>query len=364
MKIAIVAPIQHPIAKPFRGGIESQLWFLTRGLVSRGHDVSLFAAADSDDSLPLHPIVESSVLSAEHLQKREERWIEKYRRFQRNRIADRAYSRMVDSVRALQFDIVHNNSLSKYPLANANRLGAPVVTTIHTPVFKEVVEGAKIAKSRKGSDFVCVSRFLQQSWQAYIDSKVAYNGVEISNWEFNETPDPKKTAIWYGRLNRQKAPHVAIRAALDAGFSISLYGLVEDLSYFEGVVKPLLDPERAVYHGLADHSELSVAIGRASVAVFLPDWDEPFGLTFVEALACGTPIVAYRSGAAPEIVDENSGVLVDRNANTDFQQVFVRASQLSRRDCRDRARQFSMDSMLSNYERIYSETIRGAGIRQ
>ncbi|UWM74297.1 glycosyltransferase [Rhizobium sp. WSM4643] len=363
MKIAIIAPIQHPIGKPFRGGVESQLWFLTRGLVSRGHDVKLFAASDSDSSLPLHPIVDSSVLNSEHLQKHDGRWIEKYRRFQRNRIADQAYSHMIDVVCASKFDIVHNNSLSKYPLANAHRLGAPVVTTIHTPVFKEVVEGAKAARSKKGSDFVCVSRFLQESWRPYIESKVAYNGVDLNGWHFSEQPDRKRTAIWYGRINRQKAPHMAVRAALEAGFSISLYGLAEDTSYFETMVKPLLDPERAVYHGLADHSELSLAIGKASVAVFLPEWDEPFGLTFVEALACGTPIVAYQSGAAPEIIDKDSGIFVERNANVNFKQIFTEASQLSRENCRNRAKQFSMDSMLANYERIYSETIQGASVR-
>jgi glycosyltransferase involved in cell wall biosynthesis len=363
MKIGIVAPIQHPIARPFRGGIESQMWFLTRALQCRGHDVTLFASGDSDPVLPVASIVDKSLLADGAYAVHPNKWIKKYRRFRINRAASMAYGRMFALINDGSFDVIHNNSLSMAPLTNSSKCKSPFVTTLHTPVFREIVKGAKYAQQHRSSKFICISHFLQTLWKNYVESEVVYNGIDLNRWEFGDDGVVGKTAIWYGRVTAQKGPHLAVMAAKAAGYNISICGPIEDEAYYHREVKPLVDGETVRYLGILDQSEIASALRSAAVAVFLPEWDEPFGLTFLETLACGTPIITFRSGAATEIIHERCGILLGRSELVDYRTVFQEAVRLSRADCRARAEFFSMEAMVTNYEKVYSDLATEVDLR-
>jgi glycosyltransferase involved in cell wall biosynthesis len=164
-------------------------------------------------------------------------------------------------------------------------------------------------------------------------------------------------AIWFGRVVPEKAPHLAIRAAREAGMSIDLAGPSLDKGYFDAEIAPLLD-DRTRYLGHLRHEQLMRAVGRACVSVVTPNWDEPYGLVAAESLACGTPVAAFARGGVPEILDERSGRLAAPGDVVGLGQAMIEAAQLSRGDARDRAvTSCSLERMVDDYELLYDTMI-------
>ena len=220
MKIAIIAPINHPIAKPFKGGLETHTWWLTHILQARGHDVTLFASGDSDTSLPLFPSIPAHLFSQLPFRKADEKNIAaRFYRFLRNRVSNQAYKKATRFIRDTKFDIVHNNAIAFQPLKDAGAYGAPVVTVLHTPIFREMFKGVHAAQGK--SRFIAVSAFLSDLWAPYAKADIVHNGTMPEAWTYSAEADPKR-AVWFGRINPTKGPHLAIDAATRAGFYIDL----------------------------------------------------------------------------------------------------------------------------------------------
>ncbi|RZL98573.1 MAG: glycosyltransferase, partial [Sphingomonas sp.] len=130
-------------------------------------------------------------------------------------------------------------------------------------------------------------------------ASVLYNGIDPDLWPF--VPQGDGHAVWCGRMTRDKGPHFAAQAARLAGVPLTLFGAIEDAEYWAAEVVPLLD-DTIRYGGHIEGAALAGAMGRASVFVFTPCWDEPFGLVAVEAMACGVPVAAFDMGAAREVI--------------------------------------------------------------
>ena len=362
-KILIIASLRYPIAQPFAGGLEAHTWSLAAGLRARGHSVLVAGATGSDQAvvgyefgaLPVGDDTERPDITNHPIVSRAE--LESFRA-----LMDQLQQGMLGS-----FDLIHNNALHPYPVEHASILPCPLVTTLHTPQlpWAERVLGPNRSTRAGGSPastFVAVSQATAAQWEPLIRPRVVRNGVDTSIWR----PGPGGGgAVWSGRIVPEKAPHLAIDLALAAGLELTLAGPIIDEKYYASSIAPRLG--RQVRHvGHLSQAPLVDLVGRSTVALVTPVWNEPFGMVATEAMACGTPVVALARGGLPEIVDDESGRLipaVDASGFTDEQlTVAVRAVSeamgLDRATVRRQAvSRYGSAAMIRGYERVYQDAI-------
>ncbi len=296
MRIALLAHVRHPIAQPFLGGMEAHSWYLAAGLQARGHEVVLFASGDSDASFAIDPVID------EHYE-RLFPWHEHRGSPPLIAYLDAAYDAACDRIGAGGFDVLHNNSLHRFPLEPRRTAIVPTVTTLHVPPF-DALRWSVMASIAPGHRLTVPSRKQLSAWWpdgAPAEAAVLHNGIALAAWPFSPTGDGG--AVWSGRITPNKGPHLAAAAAIRAGVPLTLFGAIEDPDYWDGWVAPLLGAG-VRYGGHLDGPALAAELGRASAFLFTPCWDEPFGLVAVEAMACGLPVAAIAMGAADEVVGE------------------------------------------------------------
>lgn len=304
LRIALVASCAHPVRQPFAGGLESHVWLLARGLRRAGHHVTLFAAPGSEAGVATRefpsqawapsPVAERDVSMAP-----------------RDFLADHhAYLHTMTHLAttlAGDFDLVHNHSHHYLPLAMAPLLPVPMLTTLHTPPTPWLESAISVAGDAH-LQFAAVSGHTARAWTCLSrQPDIVPNGVDLDRFALGPGGD---RLVWTGRLVPEKAPHLAIQAAGAAGMGIDLAGPLSDPAYYRDVVRPLLGGH-ARYLGHLPHADLADVVSHAAAAVVTPVWDEPYGLVVAEALACGTPVVAFARGGIPEILgDDRCGALV------------------------------------------------------
>ncbi|MBB4154874.1 glycosyltransferase involved in cell wall biosynthesis [Sphingomonas jinjuensis] len=345
MRIAILAHVRQRIAQPFAGGMESHCWHLADGLQRRGHDVVLFASGDSDPRFAIDPVV------AEHYE-RTFPWAE--HRGTQPLIAhlDAGYAAACDRIAAGGFDVVHNNSLHRFPLEQCRTAVTPTVTSLHVPPYDALHWFVAASPSPRHHLTVTSTRQLAAWWPkgAPAEASVLHNGIDPARWPFGEHGDG--TAAWCGRITPNKGPHLAAAAARRAGIPLTLFGAIEDPDYWQAEVAPLLG-DGVAYGGHLAGDALAGELGRASLFVFTPCWDEPFGLVAAEAMACGLPVAAFDMGAAREVIGE-AGVFAPPCDVAALADAMVEALAIPRRIARNRVlRLFTHDRWLDRCEALY-----------
>lgn len=347
LRICLIASSRFPVREPFMGGLEAHTHALAGELSRRGHQVSLLAAPGSDPTLGVTELPVSSFLTGPgeraDVGSTPQMWIDEHHAY---------LGLMLGIARGTlgPFDVVHNNSLHYLPVAMSEAIDVPVMTTLHTPPVPWLESAVRFRSA--DSRFVAVSGCMSRAWSHAIESQVIHNGLDTSFWQLGPGGGQ---VVWSGRLVPEKAPHEALDAAARAGTAIALTGPVHDRAYFDEQIAPRLHG-RARYLGHLDSVQLRRVLAEASVAVVTPQWDEPFGLVAVEAMACGTPVAAYDRGALNEIVDDGSGVLV---APGDLDALAVAMLEARSRD-RARVRRricdhFSLARMVDGYETVYQQ---------
>ena len=354
MRIAIVSHIRHAIAAPFMGGMEAHSHMLATVLRDRGHDVTLFASGDSkpDAGIALEPIV------ARHYDAIYP-WHDFHGTEVLNTHLDTAYGAVLAKLTPDRFDVVHNNSLHRYLPRHARQTGMPMLTSLHVPPFKVLHRAVEDSIAPWCHFTVCSQDQLNEWWPEHKpeEGHVVYNGIDLAKWDFVAQGDG--TAVWVGRITPTKGTGPAVQAARRAGVRLRIYGVIEHQDYFETEVAPYLD-ERITYEGHLDQSQLRARIGAASVALFTPCWNEPFGLVAAEAMACGVPVAGFARGAAAEVTG-NAGRLVPEGDIDALAEAIKAAGRIDRAMVRRRvAENFSLDTMVSSYEGLYDRACRGA----
>jgi glycosyltransferase involved in cell wall biosynthesis len=354
VKIAVVAPLISRIddAQVQVGGAQAIVADLSAGLARRSHRVTLLAAGGSrvtgvdtvdlglDVSRFTPAILDMAALRRDEVAQREgfgriRSWLDAHR----------------DS-----WDVVHAHAYDA-PAFDALAGLAPVVHTLHLAPIDRTVVAAASAAARAGALLASVSRANARAWTAAgaPTTEVLPNGIDVDGVPF--VPRGGTSLLFAGRMSPEKAPEVAVRAALRAGREILLAGPVYDDAYFARAVRPLLGP-RVRYASAVHRPELHRLMG-ASLALVMPvRWEEPFGLVAVEAQAAGTPVIAFARGGLPEIVvDGVTGTLAPPDDEDALVAGIVAAHTLDRAACRRNAMRWTTSAMIDAHERLYRRLV-------
>ncbi len=336
MRIAVIASIAHRLPPLSYGPWEQIASTLTEGFVARGHDVTLFATADSETAALLHgtapagyeedPSVDAKVWEGLH---------------------NAAVFEAAGGV-----DVIANH-FDFMPLTYSRLVPVPVVTTIHgfsspaiLPVYRAYDD---IAHYVSISD---ADRSPELHYAATI-----HHGIDLGRFTFG--PGPGSYLLFLGRIHPDKGTHHAIEVARRTGIPLVIAGIVQDNDYFEAMVAPQVDGVAVNYAGPVGPVERDALLGGAIALLHLIDFEEPFGLSVVEALATGTPVVATPRGSMPELVrDGVTGFLV---ADVEAAVAAVgRVAGLDRGACRsDAETRFAADRMVEDYLRLFEQVCAG-----
>jgi len=336
LRIGVLSHIKFPVCQPFAGGLEAFTHDVTLGLRARGHDVTLFAKPGSapelaaiavpDEEQCRHPSLSSAYVAEHH-----------------------AYLKLMQGIDDYGFDVIFNNSLHYVPVTMASLIRTPMLTVLHTPPFFEMVNALR--GDRQTGRFSTLSTANAQGWNEVLKQcAVIPNGIDLEGWR--PAADVGKHALWFGRLVPDKGTHLAIDAARQAGIPLRLAGQAVDEHYFREQIQPRLGPG-VEYLGHLQRPELIVELASAAVALVTPCWEEPFGLVVAEALACGTPVVAFDRGAMRDLITEEVGCVVPGNDVAALAAAIPLALGKSRDACRARAEaQWNHQLMLQRYEAL------------
>lgn len=350
LKIAQVGSIWHNTPPRTYGGTERIVYNLTEQLIKQGHDVTLFAAGTSQTSAKLaavhhHPLIEEHI-SWKNLM---------YPLLHITSAFDRAN----------EFDLlhVHLSKASDYiALPLAKELAHKVVFTIHFPypTTQGRLDRHAVLQKYRHLNFISLSDKQRRGGENLNWVATVHNGIDITNYEFQ--PKPEEYVCWLGKFNPDKAVVEAIAAARQAGIKIKLAGAIdtleeEDYKYFKKEVEPLINGEDVEYVGEVNEKQKSDLLGGAKGFLMSIKWEEPFGLTMIEALACGTPVIAFARGAAPEIIqDGQHGFLV--NTVAEMASAIGRLDSIDRAQCRERVEKFfTAETMAKHYEIVYQRLL-------
>ena len=352
LDIGVIASSRHSIREPFAGGLEAHTHALAMRLRRRGHRVTVYASACSDPALGVRPVCrEASRLDLSEAARRDPSMLA------RPFLEDHhAYLQLMLDLRDTAHDVLHNNSLHYLPVAMADAVERPIVTTLHTPPTPWIESAVGVVRRRERRPcFAAVSRTTARAWRHAIDvDRVIPNGIDLEAWPFVADPEGDY-AVWTGRIVPEKGTHLAIEAARAAGMPLILAGPIGDRHYWRAEVQPRLHAG-CEYAGHLGGRDLKELVADARVALVTPCWDEPYGLVVAEALACGTPVAAFDRGAVGEITDPSCGRLAPPGDVDGLAAAALVAARLDRGAARRRAeRTCSLDAMVSGYERLYRE---------
>lgn len=364
MRIALVAPLVTPIAQPYAGGAQAMLADLAQGLLRRGHDVTLFARAGSfvpDVSIE-QIAVPTSVLPASFSEPTQERAADTGFFAQANIFLD-LFLRLHHNA----FDIIHAHAFD-WPAFACSALvrDIPVLHTIHLPAVSPEINDALHILHQQGHPMtlLTVSYACAATYAAYTPiDYVIYNGLDLNAIPLVEQVASDAPLLFAGRITPEKGVEAAIDIAAQAGRHLLLVGGIYDQSYYQERIMPRLQQAdtSVTYLGQADRAALWQLMGQSLGLLFPIEWDEPFGLTPVEAMATGTPVIAYQRGAVKEIIRHGeTGFLVTPGDRASAAAYIHDLHKLSRVQCRTHVEQhFSLERMLDAYEAVYASSTTG-----
>lgn len=353
LRIAVLAHLHHPIRAPYAGGMEAHTAHLVSDLSSRGHHVTLFA---KEGSLPLarRTTLRIAPVLAESFEVRG--YPDDDLRNEQHQRLDVAMNSAIQAVRGGGFDVVINNSLS--PVPHAQLRGIPVVHILHTPPLPRITTLLKARGTDELHRFVTVSASNAALWHPWLpDLQVVSNGIDVDFWARGATAKiVPGTATWTGRITAEKGTHLAIGAAKANNLRLVIAGPIQDQKYYNELIAPCLDAQ-IHYAGHLKQEELRKLIGASEVFISSPLWAEPFGLTTLEAMACGTPVAALPAGAMSELLGDTGGALASALDETALAEAVQRALRMDRDAVRERAAHFSRERMIEAYESLLEEVL-------
>jgi glycosyltransferase involved in cell wall biosynthesis len=334
MKIAMLAPIAWRTPPRHYGPWEWVVSMLTEGLVRRGVDVTLYATADSLTKAGLKSVAPRAWSEDPELDPKVWECLHISAVFEE----------------AAAYDLIHNH-FDFLPLSYSGLVDTPVVSTIHGFSSPKIVPVYQKYNGRV--HYVAISESDRHPDLNY--SATIHHGIPVEQYPYRETPE--RYLLFFGRIHHDKGVYESIRLAKQAGLPLIIAGIIQDQIYFDQYVKPYLDEEQVRYIGPIGPEEKGAVLGGALALLHLINFDEPFGLSVAESMACGTPVIAFNRGSMPELIrDGETGFLVD-----DLDQAraaITRLKTIDRKNCRRHVEaNFTDDLMVDRYLEVYKEIL-------
>ena len=336
LRVAVLAPVSWRTPPAHYGPWEQFASFLTEGLVARGAEVTLFATGDS--------VTDARLVS----------------------VAPRGYSDDMDQdpkvveclhisevfERAGEFDLIHN-SFDFLPLTYSRLVATPVVTTIHGFSSERILP--VFSKYNAGCGYVAISNADRHPDLDYLAT--IHHGIDTGAFTFRAAVG--EYLLFFGRIHPDKGASEAIEVAAHAGLPLIMAGIIQDRAYFDAMVAPHLDGRRVRYVGSVGPEQRNALLGGARALLHLVNFEEPFGFSVIEAMACGTPVIATRRGSLPELIDTTrTGILVDNIAEAI--RAVTQVVTLDRTAIRRQAvARFGCDRMVDDYLGVYDRVLNG-----
>lgn len=346
MRIAQITPLIESVPPPKYGGTERVVSVLTEELVHRGHEVTLFATADSKTRARLIPCSSESLRCA----------LADHNPDQRAWLQTNFHLAELGEVckRLSEFDVIHSH-LDSMAFPFGASCPCPFVSTTHGRL--DLPEIQQVYRAFSSVPLISISRSQRASFAEVNWVGTVYNAICPDAFTFN--PTPGTYLAFLGRISPEKGPAHAIDLAIRTGLPLKIAAKVDpaDREYFESVIRPRLKHPLVEYIGEIGDAEKDEFLGGALAYLFPIEWPEPFGITMIEAMACGTPVIALRWGSVPEVVaDGVTGFIGD--TLDDLEAAIGRVHTIDRHACRRRVEEhFSHTVMADGYEAIYQQLI-------
>lgn len=334
MRVAMLAPIAWRTPPKSYGPWELVTSMLTEALVERGVDVTLFATLDSITTATLDGVVPAAYEEDASIDAKVWEFRHLAHLFEQ----------------AERFDLIHNQA--DFPAhAFARLTDTPIVTTIHGFSSDRILP--MYAEYQDVVHYVAISDADRYPGLRY--AATIHHGIPIDDFPFN--PVGSDDLLFFGRIHPDKGAAEAITAARASGRLLHMYGIVQDAEYYEREVRPAEDGVSVTFHGVVGGTQRLRALGEARALLHLINFEEPFGLSVVEAMACGTPVIASRRGSMPELIEHDvTGFLVD--SLEEAAQAIERIDEIDRPAVRRAvAERFSIDRMADAYLALYRRIV-------
>lgn len=340
----MISPFEESVP-PFKyGGIELVIYNLVEQLVKKGHEVTLLATGDSKTSGKLEAIFPESIRIHKDIRDASVR----------NATEFLGVRRSVEYLKDHNFDIVHNHS-GWAMLLFERLINFPIVTTLHGSL--DIPYQRIIFNEYKDSNYVSISLNQRKPLPNinFVDN--VYNGIEIEKFEQNYSPE--NYFAFLGRMSPEKGPIQAIEIAKKAGVKLIMAAKVDvvDGKYFQEQVEPLIDGKQIKFIGEVNHAEKVKLLKNAKALIAPIQWEEPFGLVFIEAMICGTPVISMRRGSVPEIILDKETGFICANIEGALQSI-KNVENIDRKRCYEHVRDnFSAEKMAENYLQVYKKIL-------
>jgi glycosyltransferase involved in cell wall biosynthesis len=343
MRIGMIAPPWFPLPPRRYGGIELVVSMLTEGLVARGHQVTLFASGDSSTDAALSAVYERAP----------------FERMGVDHSVEVAHSLEAYS-RASEFDVIHDHDglASRAMGALVNRLlGVPVVATLHGPADHDTVE--LLGRLRHDLRFIAISDYQRRGFPDLRFAATIPNAIDVEHMALRRTKDDY--FLFIGRMIADKGAHTAVEVARRLDARLILAGKVNEgpeREYFAREVEPHLS-DRVYFRGEVDHDTKVELYRHARATLFPIQWPEPFGLVMIESMACGTPVIAFRRGSVPEVIEHGrSGFIVE--TVDEMVEAARRVHEIDPAECRRAVEErFGTEVFVRAHEEAYARLTEG-----
>jgi glycosyltransferase involved in cell wall biosynthesis len=345
MRIAQIAPLYEDVPPRTYGGTERVIAALCDGLVARGHDVTLFATGGSRTDAQLESVIAASLRV----------------RMDQAELADvggHLHLRMLADVyqRASDFDVIHSHvDLTTLPFVDASV--TPTVLTLHGRLDTTAIQ--RVLPMYPGVPLVSISDHQREAVDGLPVDWIATvpNGLDLSSYHRQPRGSGRYLAF-VGRITGEKRPDLAVEVARRTGWPLRVAAKVDpvDADYYRDEIEPLFDANGVDYVGELAEADKPAFYAGAAATLFPSDWPEPFGLVMIESLAAGTPVIALRRGAVPEVLEHGvSGFICDDvDEMTD---AVARLGEIDPAACRRRAEEFGVEQMCARYEAVYEAVL-------
>lgn len=350
LRIGQISPINLPVPPKKYGGTERIIYWLCQELTRKGHDVFLFGTEDSKVDCALVPVIKKGL----------------WEKRQGENSPYYAYEMALigRKTRQLKLDVLHDH-LGPWSLTLYGQTKVPILHTLHIPFHNK----SRIwAYQKLNAKLISISQSQRKKAPRLNYLATIYNGIDVENFPFN--PKPKDYFVWVGELSPRKGVAQVIQIAKLAKVKLVLAGRIpppeqkNDHLFFKKHIERKLNKNNIFYLGELNGQGLKKVYKNAIAFLYPLQWEEPFGLTMVESMACGTPVIAFKKGSVPEVIkDKKVGFVIKPRRNEeqnfpDFIKAIKNISKISRKECREWVEQkFSTKRMADDYEKVYYQLV-------